>query len=268
MVTLAHAGADVLALVTDRPRHQSFAAFALAAAVRWRARVWALTAVCRIAGRDRLEGVELADLRTGVTRFVGCDTVVFTGDWIPDHELARLAGTQLDPGTRGPAVDTALETSIPGFFAAGNLVHAAETADVAAGWRAARGPAHRGGAAREPAAARAADPGHRGRPAALDLAQRHPGRRARRLPAGTSCCGATSSGGWPGWRCGRVTGCWPRRAPGWCPGGPPTWAPAGWPGPTHPRARCASYSVRRAQTPGHRPRYSGYGLLNPADSAS
>ena len=132
MVTLAHAGADVLALVTDQPRHQSFAAFALAAAVRWRARVWASTAVCRIAGRDRLEGVELADLRTGVTRFVGCDTVVFTGDWIPDHELARLAGTQLDPGTRGPAVDTALETSIPGVFAAGNLVHAAETADVAA----------------------------------------------------------------------------------------------------------------------------------------
>ncbi len=132
LVTLAHAGADVLALVTDQPRHQSFAAFALAAAARWRAPVWASTAVRRIAGRDRLEGVELADLRTGVTRFVGCDTVVFTGDWIPDHELARLAGTQLDPGTRGPAVDTSLETSIPGVFAAGNLVHAAETADVAA----------------------------------------------------------------------------------------------------------------------------------------
>jgi len=140
MVTLAHAGADVVALVTDQPRHQSFAAFALAAAVRWRAPVWASTAVRRIAGRDRLEGVELADLRTGVARFVGCDTVVFTGDWIPDHELARLAGTQIDPGTRGPAVDTALETSVPGVFAAGNLVHAAETADVAAagGRRAAR----------------------------------------------------------------------------------------------------------------------------------
>ncbi|HSS89563.1 MAG TPA: FAD-dependent oxidoreductase [Streptosporangiaceae bacterium] len=132
MVTLAHAGADVLALVTDQPRHQSFAAFALAAAARWRTPVWTTTAVRRIAGRDRLEGVELADLRTGGTRFVGCDTVVFTGDWIPDHELARLAGTQLDPGTRGPAVDTTLETSIPGVFAAGNLVHAAETADVAA----------------------------------------------------------------------------------------------------------------------------------------
>jgi hypothetical protein len=47
----------------------------------------------------------------------------------------------MDPGTRGPAVDTALETSVPGVFAAGNLVHAAETADIAAlgGRHAARG---------------------------------------------------------------------------------------------------------------------------------
>jgi thioredoxin reductase len=132
MVTLAHAGADVVALVTDQPRQQSYVAFALAASARWRTRVWTRTAVRRVAGRDRLDGVELADLRTGAVRFVACDTLVFTGDWIPDHELARLAGAKTDPGTRGPAVDTALETSVPGVFAAGNLVHAAETADVAA----------------------------------------------------------------------------------------------------------------------------------------
>jgi hypothetical protein len=132
VLTLAHAGAKVAALVTEQPRHQSYAAFALGAAVRWRTPVWAATAVRRVAGRDRLAGVELADLRTGETRFVACATLVFTGDWIPDHELARLAGAPIDPGTRGPAVDTALETCLPGVFAAGNLVHAAETADVAA----------------------------------------------------------------------------------------------------------------------------------------
>jgi pyruvate/2-oxoglutarate dehydrogenase complex dihydrolipoamide dehydrogenase (E3) component len=132
MVTLAHAGADVVALVTDQPRHQSYAAFALAAAARWHTPVWTSTAVRRVAGRDRLVGVELTDLRTRETRFVSCDTLVFTGDWIPDHELARLAGAQIDPGTRGPAVDTTFETSLPLVFAAGNLVHAAETADVAA----------------------------------------------------------------------------------------------------------------------------------------
>ena len=141
MVTLAHAGAEVVALVTDRPRHTSYSAFALGASWRWHVPVWSSTAVRRVSGRGRLDGAELADLLTGEARFVPCDLLVFTGDWIPDHELARAAGLDMDPGTRGPAVDTALATSVPGVFAAGNLVHAAETADVAAlgGRHAARG---------------------------------------------------------------------------------------------------------------------------------
>jgi hypothetical protein len=76
--------------------------------------------------------VDLADVRTGATRFVPCDTLVFSGDWIPDHELAWMAGLVMDRGTRGREVDTALETSAAGVFGAGNLVHAAETADIAA----------------------------------------------------------------------------------------------------------------------------------------
>ena len=61
-----------------------------------------------------------------------CDTIVFTGDWIPDHELARLRGIEIDPGHRGPLVDTALRTSAPGIFAVGNVLHPVDTADVAA----------------------------------------------------------------------------------------------------------------------------------------
>jgi thioredoxin reductase len=132
MLTLMHAGAKVTALVTDQPRHQSFAAFRLGAQIRWRVPVWTRTTVAGIAGRDEVSAVILRDERDGSVRTVPCELVVFSGDWIPDHELARLAGTELDPGTRGPAVDTALSTSVPGMFAAGNLVHAAETADVAA----------------------------------------------------------------------------------------------------------------------------------------
>src|SRR5260370_15114718 len=88
--------------------------------------------VSRINGRDKLEAVEVTDLRTGPARRVRCETLVFTGDWIPDHELARLAGVAISRGTAGPLVDTALRTSIPGVFAAGNVIHAGETADVAA----------------------------------------------------------------------------------------------------------------------------------------
>lgn len=131
LLTLAHARARVAGLVTDQPASQSYAAFRLAASARWRVPVWTETVVRRITGRGRLAGVELAG-PDGTPRFVPCDTVVFTGDWIPDHELARRSGADIDPGTRGPSVDTALETSLPLVFAAGNLVHAAETADVAA----------------------------------------------------------------------------------------------------------------------------------------
>ena len=130
-LTLTHAGARVIALVTEHERQQSYAAFRAAAALRWRIPVWTSTFVRRVAGADgRLHGAELT--QNGNTRFVPCETLVFSADWIPDHTLARAARLTIDPGTRGPAVDTALATSADGVFAAGNLVHAAETADIAA----------------------------------------------------------------------------------------------------------------------------------------
>jgi thioredoxin reductase len=132
VVTLAHAGAEVVALVTEQPRHQSLAAFRLGARVIWRAPVWTRTSVTEILGGDQVTAVRLRDESDGSVRTVPCDLVVFTGDWIPDYEHARIAGARMDPGGRGPAVDTALLTSLPRLFAAGNLVHPAETADVAA----------------------------------------------------------------------------------------------------------------------------------------
>jgi thioredoxin reductase len=133
LLTLAHAGASVAAVVTEAPRHQSFAAFRAAAALRWpRTRLLTSTRVSAILGRPRVDAVELTDLPTGAVRRLACDTVVFTGDWAPDHELARLGGLTMDPGTHGPLVDQRLRTSTPGVFAAGNLLHGAETADVAA----------------------------------------------------------------------------------------------------------------------------------------
>jgi thioredoxin reductase len=130
--TLARAGAEVAALVTEEPRHQSFALLRALVSPGHRLPVLTSTKVAAVRGRARVETVELTDLRTGETRRLPCDLVVFTGDWIPDHELARLGGLAIDPGTRGPRVDEALRTSAPGVFAAGNLLHGAATADVAA----------------------------------------------------------------------------------------------------------------------------------------
>lgn len=132
IMTLAHGGARTVALTTELPRHQSLAAFRLGALARYRVPVWARTRVSAIRGRPRVEEVELTDLADGTTRTVACDTVVFTAGWTPDHELAAMAGLELDPLTRGPAIDAALRSSSVGVFAAGNLVHGAEQADVAA----------------------------------------------------------------------------------------------------------------------------------------
>ena len=132
VATLSHGGASVAGLVTDLPRHQTLSAFRAGAAIRYRAPVWTRTKVSAIHGSDRVESVELTEIDSGRTWTVDCDLVVFTADWIPDHELAVMAGCELDRGSLGPLIDQALRTTRRGVFAAGNLLHPAETADVCA----------------------------------------------------------------------------------------------------------------------------------------
>jgi thioredoxin reductase len=132
VLTLKSAGAEVIGMVTELPEHQSFFAYKLLSADRYRVPILTNMKVARISGKKRVEGVVLVDLKGGHARQVECDTIVFTGDWIPDYEVAHSGGLEIDPGSRSPRVNLRLQTSTEGVFAAGNLVHAAETADVAA----------------------------------------------------------------------------------------------------------------------------------------
>ena len=132
VMTLKHAGCRTVLMTTQYPSPESYAAFNIAGKALFRLPIAARTRVVRIIGRGNLEAVEIENLDTGAREIVECDTVVFTGDWIPDHELARTAGIAIDPGTKGPLVDTALRTSRPGVFAAGNVLHPVDTADIAA----------------------------------------------------------------------------------------------------------------------------------------
>ncbi|MFJ1549943.1 NAD(P)/FAD-dependent oxidoreductase [Streptomyces sp. NPDC088246] len=131
-VTLREAGCATELMVSQYPRTESYAAFNVAGRALLRVPVANRSRVTRIIGKGRVEAVEIENLDTHARRTVACDTVVFTGDWIPDHELVRSGGLDLDPGTLGPLTDTALRTSRPGVFAAGNLLHPVDTADVAA----------------------------------------------------------------------------------------------------------------------------------------
>jgi thioredoxin reductase len=131
VLALRHAGCTVAAMVTGERRHQSYAALRIAAS-RGRVPVLTRTVLTAIMGHWRVEAVELTDLHTGGTRRLACDTVVFTGDWFPDNELARRGGLVINPGTSAPRVDAGYRASAPGVFAAGNLLHGAETAGVCA----------------------------------------------------------------------------------------------------------------------------------------
>ncbi|MEU3725828.1 FAD-dependent oxidoreductase, partial [Streptomyces sp. NPDC031705] len=127
--TLRRAGTEVAAMLTEHPRGTAVPGVALLTA----------TTVTELRGRGRLTGVAVRheDGRSGV---IACDTVVFTGDWIPDHELARRGGVTLDPGTRGPSVDPAFRTTRPGVFAVGNALRGIESAATAAAEGAAAAP--------------------------------------------------------------------------------------------------------------------------------
>jgi thioredoxin reductase len=131
LLTLSHGGARALAIVTEQAEHQTFAPVRMGAAVRYRCPLLTRTAITAIRGRQRVEAVELTDLEGGRTREVNCDLVVFTADWIPDHELAVLADVELDRQTLGPGIDASLRTTRRGVFAAGNVLHGAEAADIA-----------------------------------------------------------------------------------------------------------------------------------------
>ncbi|MFJ6819797.1 NAD(P)/FAD-dependent oxidoreductase [Streptomyces niveus] len=128
---LREAGVEVVAMVTELPHHQVSPVTALDARLRHGVPLLVGTRVGELLGRGRLSGVVLrrAD---GRSTTVACDTVVFTGDWIPDHELARLGGVTLDRATRGPAVDGSFRTDRAGVFAVGNLLRGIEPAGTAA----------------------------------------------------------------------------------------------------------------------------------------
>lgn len=132
LLTLRRAGAEVAAMVTEPSRQQSLPLAALMTKARFGVPVRTRTALRSIHGRTTVERVELEHLDTHAVHSLACEIVVLSADWIPDHELAVLAGLELDPVTRGPRVDTSLRCTRPGVFAAGNLLAGAEPSDVAA----------------------------------------------------------------------------------------------------------------------------------------
>jgi thioredoxin reductase len=132
VLTLQHVGCRTVLMTTEYPKSDSYWLFNRPGRIVFRTKVATRTRITKIIGRPNVEAIEIENLDTGRRCTIACDTVILTGDWIPDNELARAAEIPLDTVSKGPKVDTALRTSLPGVFAIGNVLHPVDTADIAA----------------------------------------------------------------------------------------------------------------------------------------
>ena len=91
--------------------------------------------VVNIEGKERVKAVTIAkvDERNkpipGTEERFECDTLLLSCGLLPENELTSGLGAVISPVTRGPEVNESLETSIPGVFACGNVLHVHDLVD-------------------------------------------------------------------------------------------------------------------------------------------
>ena len=91
--------------------------------------------VVDIKGKERLEGITLAEVDEkgkpipGTEEEYTCDTLLLSVGLIPENEISRGMGVEMNPVTSGPKVNESLETNIDGVFACGNVLHVHDLVD-------------------------------------------------------------------------------------------------------------------------------------------
>lgn len=91
--------------------------------------------VVDIDGKDRVKGITLAQVDEknkpipGTEEYIPCDTLLLSCGLIPENELSRGLGVDMERVTNGPVVNESLETSVEGVFACGNVLHVHDLVD-------------------------------------------------------------------------------------------------------------------------------------------
>ena len=91
--------------------------------------------VVDIDGKDRVKGITLAQVDErnkpipGTEEYIPCDTLLLSCGLIPENELSRGLGVDMEMVTNGPVVNESLETSVEGVFACGNVLHVHDLVD-------------------------------------------------------------------------------------------------------------------------------------------
>ena len=91
--------------------------------------------VSKIYGKERVTGVDISEVAEdrsiipGTAVHYDCDTLLLSCGLLPENELTRQAGIDINRVTGGPDVKDDLETSEEGVFACGNVLHVHDLVD-------------------------------------------------------------------------------------------------------------------------------------------
>ena len=91
--------------------------------------------VSRIYGKERVTGVDISEVAEDrsiipdTAVHSDCDTIILSCGLLPENELTRQAGIDINRVTGGPDVRDDLETSEEGVFACGNVLHVHDLVD-------------------------------------------------------------------------------------------------------------------------------------------
>lgn len=91
--------------------------------------------VTKIYGSRRLEAVEISQVdkylkpKAQTNKKINCDTLLLSVGLIPENELSKTCGIDMDKYSGGPLVDENLETSVKGIFSCGNSLFVNDIVD-------------------------------------------------------------------------------------------------------------------------------------------
>ena len=91
--------------------------------------------VTKIHGKERVTGVTVSRVDEnrrpvpGSEMYFDCDTLLLSVGLIPENELTKSAGIELNRITNGASVNEGRETEIEGIFACGNVLHVHDLVD-------------------------------------------------------------------------------------------------------------------------------------------
>lgn len=91
--------------------------------------------VTEIHGKERVTGVTVTEVDgnrkpiPGTETKISCDTLLLSVGLIPENELTKQAGIEIDRITNGAVVGQDRQTSVSGIFACGNVLHVHDLVD-------------------------------------------------------------------------------------------------------------------------------------------